>query len=129
LPTNVERVIDNFMTQVEQVTDDEDWAESDGWVGRMILWTDGKPDQVYVYEITDGKMRKSESEGPFVSTIQMSVQTLLDLLNAAFRGRGDDVYIDKYHAGHIVYDGGRWIVDSERFRKVFARLAASRVRS
>lgn len=124
MPTNVEKVIDHFMQQVEQVTDDEDWAESDGWVGRMILWSK-KGEQVHVYEIRDGKMRKSDSEGPFVSTVRMSVKTLVDLLNAAFAGRGDVVYVEKYHAGHITYDGGRWIVDSERFRKVFQRLAAT----
>jgi hypothetical protein len=112
------------MAEVEQVADDEDWRESDGWVGRMVLW-DGKGKQTYVYEIRDGKMRATDSTGPFVATITMSVDTFLDLIDSALggvSGRAELVFERKYAARHIAYEGERWIVDSERFRKVFRRM-------
>lgn len=122
--TRVALLVDRFMAEVERVADDEDWAESDGWVGRMVLWSP-KGQQTYTYEIRDGKMNKSDSQGPFVATIRMSVDTFLDLIDAALRKRGEEVFEDKYAARHIAYDGERWIVDSERFRKVFRRLGVA----
>ncbi len=67
-------------------------------------------------------MNHSDSEGPFVASIRMSVDTFLDLIDAALSHRGEEVFEQKYAARHISYDGERWIVDSERFRKVFRRL-------
>lgn len=123
----IARLVDRFMGEVERVADDEDWKESDGWVGRMVLW-DGKGKQTYVYEIRDGKMQATESKGPFVATITMSVDTFLDLIDSALGGvpgRAELVFERKYAARHIAYEGERWIVDSERFRKVFRRMGAA----
>jgi hypothetical protein len=120
----IAQLVDRFMAEVERVADDEDWRESDGWVGRMVLW-DGKGKQTYVYEIRDGKMRPTESKGPFVATITMSVDTFLDLIDSALSGvsgRAELAFERKYAARHIAYEGERWIVDSERFRKVFRRM-------
>ena len=33
----VAQLVDQFMAKVEEVAEDDDWRESDGWVGRMIL--------------------------------------------------------------------------------------------
>jgi hypothetical protein len=120
----IAQLVDRFMAEVERVADDEDWRESDGWVGKMVLW-DGKGKQTYVYEIRDGKMRATDSKGPFVATITMSVDTFLDLIDSALgdvSGRAELVFERKYAARHIAYEGERWIVDSERFRKVFRRM-------
>ncbi|MBW1991263.1 MAG: YjbQ family protein [Deltaproteobacteria bacterium] len=118
-------LVDRFMAEVERVADDEDWKESDGWVGRMVL-KDARGDQTYVYEIRDGRMRPTDSRGPFVATITMGVDTFLDLIDAAVSGRDAELVFErKYAARNIVYDGERWIVDSERFRKVFRRLGSS----
>ncbi len=123
----IAQLVDRFMAEVERVADDRDWKESDGWVGRMVLW-DGKGKQTYVYEIKDGKMRPTESQGPFVGTITMSVDTFLDLIDSALggiSGRAEMVFERKYAARHIAYEGERWLVDSERFRKVFRRLGSA----
>lgn len=124
----VSKLVNRFMAEVERVADDEDWRESDGWVGRMILWSP-EGQQTYIYEIRDGKMHESQSQGPFVATIRMSVDTFLDMIDAALARRGEEVFEAKYAARHISYDGERWIVDSERFRKVFRRLGATAIRS
>ncbi len=120
-------LVDRFMRRVEEVADDGDWAESDGWVGRMVL-RDKDGDQVYVYAVKDGEMRKTtSSSGPFVATTTMSVKTFLDLMQAAVgKGSVEAVFQVAYGAGRIEYEGKRWIVDSERFRKVFRRLGAGR---
>jgi len=131
----VAQLVDRFMAQVELATDGDDWKEADGWVGRMVLW-DGKAclsgerkgKQTYVYHIKEGKMQPTESKGPFVATITLSVDTFLDLIDAALSGiagRAELVFERKYAARHMVYEGERWIVDSERFRKVFRRMGAA----
>jgi len=123
----IAQLVDRFMGEVERVADDGDWAESDGWVGCMVLGDD-KGKQTYVYEIRDGKMQATDSPGPYVATITMSVDTFLDLIDAALSGvsgRGELVFERKYAARHIAYEGERWIVDSERFRKVFRRMGAA----
>lgn len=125
--SKIEALVDRFMKQVETGTDDEDWREADGWVGKMVL-TDPKGIYEYTYVVANGKMEKSDSQGPFVAVVTMSAITFLDLLDAAFKGRADIVFERKYAARHIRYQGERWIVDSERFRKVFRRLSAAGVR-
>ncbi len=116
-------VVQQFMKRVAEVADDEDWAESDGWLGKMIITLDGGSDETYVYEIRDGKMQLTTSSGPFIATMKMSRKTFLDILTAAFDSRGEEVFMEKYGARHVTYDGDFWIVDSERFRKVFRRMA------
>ncbi len=37
--SRVAMLVARFMAQVERVADDDDWAESDGWLGRMVLWS------------------------------------------------------------------------------------------
>ncbi len=126
-------IVQQFMKRVEEVADDEDWAESDGWLGKMVITMEedeeGKhEDETYVYEIRDGKMQLTTSAGPFVATMKMSRKTFLDILTAAFEGRGEEVFMERYGARHVAYDGGFWIVDSERFRKVFRRMAKTGAR-
>jgi len=125
--SKIAALVDRFMKQVASGTDDEDWQEADGWVGKMVL-TDTKGAYVYTYAVKAGKMERSESRGPFVAVVTMSISTFLDLLDAAFNGRADIVFERKYAGRHIKYQGERWIVDSERFSKVFRRLGAAGVR-
>jgi len=123
----IAQLVDRFMAQVELAADGEDWKESDGWVGRMVLW-DGKGKQTYIYQIKEGKMQPTDSKGPFVATITLSVDTFLDLIDAALSGiagKAELSFERKYAARHIVYEGERWIVDSERFRKVFRRMGTA----
>ena len=79
----VAQLVDRFMAKVEEVADDDDWRESDGWVGRMILKDPDKGDQPYVYAIKEGKMVRTNSQGPFVATMPVSVVPFLDLIDAA----------------------------------------------
>ncbi len=81
-----------------------------------------------MYEMKDGKMRASDSTGPFVATITMSVDTFLDLVDVALpdsSGRAELAFKGKRAARHIAYEGERWIVDSEGFRKVFRRMGSA----
>lgn len=116
-----------FMSRVQQVADQEDLQESDGWVGRILL-KDPKGEQAYVYRIDKGRMEETDAEGPFVATIVMSQDTFLDMIDAAFDGRGEEVFRRKYGGRHIWYDGEHWLVDSERFSKVFRNMSAVKVR-
>jgi hypothetical protein len=113
------------MAKVGEVADEDDWKESDGWVGQMIL-VGAKGAQTYVYEVKDGKMALTDSTGPFVATMSMSEDTFLDLMHAALRGRGEPVFRDKYRARHITYKGDSWLVDTERFARVFKRMDNTR---
>lgn len=120
--TRITQWVERFVAGVNQLAG-EDWKNSDGAVGRLILCDDeGK--HTYVYEMKNGKLRASASTGPFVATITMSVDTFLDLIDsglAGVSGRAELVFDRKYAARHIAFEGERWIVDSERFRKVFLR--------
>lgn len=118
-------LMNQFMAKVGQVADDDDWKESDGWVGQMILWGK-KGKQSYVYEIKDGKMALTDSNGPFVATMNMSEDTFLNLIAAALQGRGESFFRDKYRASHITYEGQSWLVDTERFARVFKRMDKTR---
>jgi hypothetical protein len=125
MTSSVEELVQWFLSQVDAAADDEDWAESDGWVGKMVLTASNEGPRVYVYEIRDGKMHPSNSPGPYIATMTMSIDSFLDIVKAATRGQGERAFQEKYAGRHIVYQGGRWIVDSERFRKVFRRLGAA----
>lgn len=124
--TRITQWVERFVAGVNQLAG-EDWKNSDGAVGRLILCDDeGK--HTYVYKMKNGKLRASASTGPFVATITMSVDTFLDLIDsglAGVSGRAELVFERKYAARHIAYEGERWIVDSERFRKVFLRLGTA----
>ena len=121
LTDSVAEMVDEFMLQIEAGADDDDWEESDDWLGRLILRRrDG--DEEFVYHIQDGKMVRSNSEGPYVASILMTVDTFLAVMDAAMKGRGEEMWVTKYGNGHIVYEGDRWVVDSERFRKVLKRM-------
>ncbi len=119
-------IVQQFMKRVEEVADDSDWVESDGWLGKMVITMEEGSAETYVYEIRDGKMQLTESAGPFVATMKMSRKTFLDILTAAFQGQGEEVFMEKYANRNVTYDGGFWIIDSERFRKVFKRMAATK---
>ena len=118
---HVGRLVDRFMALVTEVADGGDWAESDGWVGKMVLIT-AKGEQQYIYRVQDGKMTPTDSPGPYVAVMTMSTETFLDLIESAFEGTAEEVFEEKYARRHIDYRGERWIVDSERFRKVFKRI-------
>ncbi len=123
----IAQLVDRFMAQVHLAADGDDWKEADGWGGRMVLW-DSKGKQTYIYEIREGRMQPTRSKGPFVATITLSVDTFLDLIDAALSGisgKAELTFERKYAARHIVYEGERWIVDSERFRKVFRRMGTA----
>ncbi len=121
LTDSVAALVDEFMLQIEAGADDDDWQESDDWLGRLTLKRrDGNED--FVYHIQDGKMVRSNSQGPYVASILMTVDTFLEVMDAAMMGRGEEMWVEKYGHGHIVYVGDRWIVDSERFRKVLKRM-------
>jgi hypothetical protein len=127
-PVSITYVVKKFMEQVEKVADDEDWAESDGWLGKMVITRGPAGEEEFVYEIKDGKMSLAASEGPFTAVMKMSEKTFLDIIDAALGGKGEEMFMRKYAARHVAYDGAFWVVDSERFRKVFRRLAAANVK-
>lgn len=152
--SQVDSLVNSFMKKVGEVADNEDWAESDGWVGQIVIVYPDR-DSVHTYAIRDGTFLPSDSEGPFVAVVRMSVDTFIDLMTAAAstavacpwcghkaqrrklcdfcreavpdnaEGWAEFLFIDKYRRKHIGYVGDRWIVDSERFRKVFKRMARS----
>lgn len=152
--TEVDRLVNAFMKKVGEVADSEDWVESDGWVGQIVIVYPDR-DSTHTYAIRDGTFHPSDSEGPFVAIVRMSVDTFIDLMTAASsnavacpycgnksqrrkpcsschqvvpdnaEGWAEFLFIDKYRRKHIGYVGDTWIVDSERFRKVFKRMARS----
>lgn len=118
---DVAELMDAFMQQVEASAEDDDWAESDDWLGRVsLVRKEGQQD--FVYYIKDGKMVRTQSEGPYIASILMTVDTFLDVMDAALSGSGEEMWTRKYGAGHIVFQGDRWVADSERFRKILKRM-------
>lgn len=120
--SNIGRLVDQFMKMAEEVATGDDWKESDGWVGKMVLVRPNDRREEYVYKVENGRMTRTDSEGPFVAVITMSTTTFVKLLEAAFDGRAEEEFEEKYARRHIEYEGARWIVDSERFRLVFKRM-------
>jgi hypothetical protein len=118
---SVAELVDEFMSSIAIAADEDDWEESEDWLARLTLKRrDG--DENFIYHIQDGRMVRSEAEGPYVASILMTVDTFLEVMDAAMGGRGEEMWLDKYGHGHIVYQGDRWIVDSERFRKVLKKM-------
>ncbi len=121
LTGDVAALMDEFMLHIEASTEDSDWEDSDDWIGRVTLKRK-EGDQDFIYYVEDGHMVRSQSKGPYVASILMTVDTVLDVMDAALDGRGEDMWIRKYGAGHIVFQGSRWVADSERFRKILRRM-------
>jgi hypothetical protein len=125
--SKIGQLVDFLMRKVSEVADDEDWKESDGWVGK---WTIVGPQGISrVYSISGGKFHQVGEQPSYTGEVEMSEDTFLDLIDAALRGRGEDVFAKKYALHAIRYRGDQWIVDSERFRKVLKRLGAKPIRS
>lgn len=122
--SSIKRLIETFMKEVSDYADEEDWQESDGWVGKMVIkTTDG--DEEYIYRVSAGRMEPTTSNGPYVAVMTMYDRTLIELIETALTGRDVEAkFAEKYAARHISYQGDRWVVDTERFRKVFKRLGA-----
>jgi len=76
-----------------------------------------------------GKFHPSDEQEEYTGQVEMSEDTFLDLVDAALRGKGEEMFVDKYRKAAIRYRGDQWIVDSERFRKVLKRLSGIPLRS
>lgn len=125
--SKIERLVDFLMSKVAEVADDEDWKESDGWVGK---WTILGPSGITkIYEIRNGRFHPTSEQEFYTGQVEMSEDTFLDLVDGAFHGRGDDVFARKYATRAIRYRGDQWVVDSERFRKVLRRIGSIPLRS
>ena len=125
--SKIGRLVDILMGRVAEVADDEDWKESDGWIGKWTIV--GEQNIERVYAIRDGKFHASGEQEEYTGQVEMSEDTFLDLVDAALRGKGEDMFVDKYRKAAIRYRGDQWIVDSERFRKVLRRLSGIPLRS
>jgi len=125
--TKIGKLVDILMGRVAEVADDEDWKESDGWIGKWTIV--GEQNIERVYAIRDGKFHASDEQEEYTGQVEMSEDTFLDLVDAALRGKGEDMFVDKYRKAAIRYRGDQWIVDSERFRKVLRRLSGIPLRS
>ncbi len=125
--SKIAKLIDHFIGQLSEVADEEDWAESEGWIGK---WTIVGPLGITrVYEIRKGKFYPSTEQANYTGQVEMSEDTFLDLIEGALHGKGEDVFAQKYAKHAIRYRGDQWIVDSERFRKVLRRLGTKPIRS
>lgn len=125
--SNIARLVDYLMKKVQEVADDDDWKESDGWVGKWTIL--GDKGITRIYEIHDGKFYPSTERQHYTGEVEMSEDTFLDLMDGALKGQGEKVFAEKYAHHHIRYRGERWVVDSERFRKVLRRLGKQPLRS
>jgi len=125
--TKIGKLVDILMGRVADVADDEDWKESDGWIGKWTIV--GEHNIERVYAIRNGKFYPSAEQEDYTGQVEMSEDTFLDLVDAALRGRGEEMFVDKYRKAAIRYRGDQWIVDSERFRKVLKRLSGIPLRS
>lgn len=125
--SKIGRLVTLLMEKVAEVADEEDWAESDGWVGKWSIL--GPAGVTRVYQIRNGRFYETGEQDHYTGEVQMSEDTFLDLLDAALHGRGEEVFMEKYRLWHIQYFGERWLVDSERFRKVLKRLGTVPLRS
>lgn len=121
------KLVDSLMSRVAEVADDEDWKESDGWVGKWTIVGENNIERIYA--IRGGKFYPIGEQEEYTGQVEMSEDTFLDLVDAALRGRGEAMFADKYRIAAIRYRGDQWIVDSERFRKVLRRLSGIPLRS
>jgi len=124
--TKISRLVDFLMEQVAAVADDDDWKEADGWIGKWVIHGENEIERVY--SIRNGKFSLITDVDEYTGQVEMSEDTFLDLVDGALRGRGEDVFSQKYAARAIRYRGDQWIVDSERFRKVLKRLSGIPIR-
>jgi len=125
--SKIGRLVDSMMSRVAEVADDEDWKESDGWVGKWTIY--GEKSITRVYSVRDGKFYPIGEQEEYTGQVEMSEDTFLDLVAAALHGKGEEMFIDKYRTAAIRYRGDQWIVDSERFRKVLKRMGEIPIRS
>ena len=125
--SKIEQLVDFLMGKVAEVADDEDWKESDGWVGKWTVLGDN--DLTKIYSIKDGKFYSIGEQETYTGQVEMSEDTFLDLVAGALKGKGEDVFARKYASRAIRYRGDQWIVDSERFRKVLRRIGGVPMRS
>lgn len=125
--SKIGQLVDKMMNQVAQVADEEDWKESDGWIGKWTIY--GENNITRIYSISNGKFYRIGEQEEYTGQVEMSEDTFLDLVGAALKGRGEELFVDKYRTAAIRYRGDQWIVDSERFRKVLKRLGGIPIRS
>jgi len=125
--TKIAKLVDFLMSRVAEVADDEDWKESDGWVGKWTIYGENNIERIYA--IRNGKFQTTSEQEEYTGQVEMSEDTFLDLVQGAIQGHGEDVFARKYAARAIRYRGDQWIVDSERFRKVLKRLSGIPIRS
>ncbi|GAI98572.1 unnamed protein product [marine sediment metagenome] len=125
--SKIAKLVDILMGKVAEVADDDDWAESDGWVGKWTIY--GENSITRIYAIKDGKFYPTGEHVEYTGQVEMSEDTFLDLVEGALHGHGEDVFAQKYAARAIRYRGDQWIVDSERFRKVLRRISGIPLRS
>ena len=118
--SKIEKLVDFLMGKVAEVANDEDMQEADGWVGKWTVYGDN--DVTKVYAIQHGKFYSVGEQDNYTGQVEMSEDTFLDLVAGALKGRGEDVFAQKYASRAIRYRGDQWIVDSERFRKVLRRI-------
>jgi len=114
------------MRKVEEVADEEDWQESDGWVGKWTIL--GQQNFSSIYEIRNGRFYPTAERQEYTGQVEMSEDTFIDLVAGAVDGHGEDVFANKYAKRAIRYTGKQWVVDSERFRKVLRRLRSAEMR-
>jgi hypothetical protein len=124
--TKIGQLVDFLMKLVSEVADEEDWKESDGWVGRWKIV--GGEGIERIYAIHDGKFHNVGPQQKYTGEVEMSEDTFLDLIEGAMHGRSEMVFAEKYAMHAIRYKGDQWIVDSERFRKVLKRLGGVSLR-
>lgn len=120
--SKVEKLVNVLLNKVKEVALEDDWEEADGWVGKWTIWGDGGFEKVY--EIKDGHFvatHEREAE-EYKGAVTMSVDTFLDLFDAALHGRGEKCFQEKYRSCAIRYQGEGWLVDSERFRRVLRNM-------
>ncbi len=124
--SKIGKLVDYLMSKMAEVADDEDWKESDGWVGKWTIL--GPIGITRIYEIHHGKFWPTSERQEYTGEVEMSEDTFLDLVDGALRGKGEDVFARKYASRAIRYRGDQWIVDSERFRKVLRRISGVPIR-
>jgi hypothetical protein len=124
--SKIGQLVDFLMSKVSEVADDEDWKESDGWIGKWSIL--GSQGITRIYAIRAGKFYPASPQESYTGEVEMSEDTFLDLMEGALHGRGEEVFAQKYAKHAIRYRGDQWIVDSERFRKVLKRLGGVPIR-
>jgi len=125
--SKIGKLVDILMSKVAEVADDDDWKESDGWIGKWTIY--GESDITRVYAIRNGKFYPISEQEAYTGQVEMSEDTFLDLVEGALHGRGEQIFAQKYALRAIRYRGDQWIVDSERFRKVLRRISGIPIRS